>query len=318
VSKDFKTLQYFSSVNQFIATGNSNQNNFKRGSTWMAYWPCHETECCAGNVHRFMPNYAARMWMQDKAGGIVAALYGPSVGEMDVDDGRTHVSITETTNYPFSDKIDFTFDITKPTAFPFSFRIPAWCTSPVVSINGKKYTGNLLPGTFIIIKQVFKKGDVISVKLPMAARLVQCGTDGVAVERGPLLFAFPIAEKVTIDTATYANLNGKKSLNPAFPALDIQPAGPWNYTLAVTGRDFSTKVQVVESSKDGYPFDPSAVPVVIRIPAKLIKNWQLDNNRYTPPRPRAEFFETTGKEVMITLVPYGSTRLRLSVFPTAQ
>ena len=66
VTKDFKALQYFSSVNQFIATGDSDHNEFKKGSTWMAYRPTHETECCAGNVHRFMPDYVARMWLEGR------------------------------------------------------------------------------------------------------------------------------------------------------------------------------------------------------------------------------------------------------------
>ena len=33
ITKDFKTMQYFSCPNQFIATGNSNHNEFKRGLT---------------------------------------------------------------------------------------------------------------------------------------------------------------------------------------------------------------------------------------------------------------------------------------------
>ena len=71
ITKDFKALQYFSSVNQLICTGTSDNNAFKRGSTWMAYRPIHETECCVGNVNRFMPNFAsgcaasrARSWQR--------------------------------------------------------------------------------------------------------------------------------------------------------------------------------------------------------------------------------------------------------------
>ena len=37
ITKDFKSLQYFSSPNQFIATGTSNHNIYKHGSTWMAW-----------------------------------------------------------------------------------------------------------------------------------------------------------------------------------------------------------------------------------------------------------------------------------------
>jgi hypothetical protein len=317
VSKDFKNLQYFSSPNQFIATGNSNQNKFKRGSTWMAYWPCHETECCAGNVHRFMPNYAARMWMKDNNGGVVAALYGPSTGKLEAGSSKTAVRITEETNYPFSDQVRFTFDPARPVSFPFSFRIPAWCAAPVVTINGKRYSGALTPGTFITISRLYKKNDVISLQLPMPVKLVSWDEYGVAVERGPLLFAYAIPEKVSIDTATYANLGGKHSPDPAFPALDIRPAGAWNYGLAVTGKDLTKQVQVVYPSTKGYPFDLSAAPVVIRVPAKKLVNWTLEENRYTPALPAAGSFTTEAATETITLVPYGSTRLRMAVFPSA-
>ena len=55
ITKDFKSMQYFSCPNQVIATGNSNHNGFKHGLTWMAYRPIHETECCIGNLHRWFP-----------------------------------------------------------------------------------------------------------------------------------------------------------------------------------------------------------------------------------------------------------------------
>ena len=112
ITKDFKSMQYFSCPNQFIATGNSNHNEFKYGLTWMAYRPIHETECCIGNLHRYMPNYVARMWMKDAHGQPVAALYGPSSVVYGLDNGVT-VRVEEKTNYPFEEKIDFVFTFFK-------------------------------------------------------------------------------------------------------------------------------------------------------------------------------------------------------------
>lgn len=315
VSKDFKQLQYFSSVNQFIATGNSNQNKFMHGSTWMAYWPCHETECCAGNVHRMMPNYIARMWMRDAKGNPIAALYGPSEKKVSLDNGKQLI-IKEITNYPFTDQIAFSFDSDKPVDMPFTFRIPAWCTSPSVMINGKPYKGALKSGTFVTINRKFTKGDKITLQLPMAAKLIRA-EKGVTVERGPLLYAFAIPEKVKVDTATYANLGGKHSPDPNFPALDIRPAGSWNYALAVNENDFKQKIQIVKTSSTAYPLDPGKSPVVIKVPAKKVKQWYLLENRYTPPLPAKGKFTTESTTNMITLVPYGSTRLRITEFPSA-
>ena len=320
VSKDFKNLQYFSSVNQVIATGESNHNqgSVKRtyGSTWMAYWPCHETECCAGNVHRFMPNYAARMWMRDSQGGLVAALYGPSVKTLALDGGKNTLTVTEETGYPFAEAITFRFATPEPVTLPFSFRIPAWCQKPAVSINGEAYAGALRPGTFVTLNREFRQGDVIKVQLPMPVVLTNWEQYGVMVERGPLLFAYAVPETVTVDTKTYANLRGKKSPSPDFPALDIRPAGAWNYALSASQESIAQQSIVVKTGAAGYPFDPGSVPVKIKLSAHKVPEWILRENRFTPPLPAAGQFSCAPETETITLVPYGSTRLRVSVFPS--
>ena len=57
ITKDFRSLQYFSSLNQFIATGSSNHNIYKHGSTWMAYRPTHETEMLRGQHQPYAAGY---------------------------------------------------------------------------------------------------------------------------------------------------------------------------------------------------------------------------------------------------------------------
>lgn len=307
VSKDFKNLQYFSSVNQVIATGQSNHNKFAHGSTWMAYWPCHETECCAGNVHRFMPNYAARMWMQDTLGAPVAALYGPSVNTFAYQGNKC--VITENTRYPFADQLLFTFNMQQPMQMPFTFRIPGWCKSATILINDQPYTDRLTPGTFVTIRRKFRNNDRILLQFPMTPQLLPWGQWGVAVERGPLLYAFPVPEKMTTDTATYANLGGKKSPDPDFPALDLRPDGPWNYALLLQPEQW----QVIDTNYPAYPFD--AATTIIKVPARKVNHWALSDNRYTPSLPARGTFSYASSTDTISLVPYGTTRLRLTVFP---
>lgn len=311
VSKDFHNLQYFSSVNQVIATGNSNQNAFQHGSTWMAYWPCHETECCAGNVHRFMPNYAARMWMRDMAGGVVAALYGPS--ELQLPSMR----VTETTSYPFGEEILFSFDPAKPVDMPFTFRVPGWCGHASLEVNGQPYKGRLAPGTFVTLRRTFRKGDRLLLRVPMQVRMRRWGQWGGLVERGPLLYAYPVPEKVRVDTAVYANLLGKHSPDKAFPALDIRPAGRWNYTLAVDEKDAASLIKVVQTGRTGYPLDEGGGPLALSVPVRRVKDWTLVDGRYTPPLPLRGQFTLEGDTERVLLAPYGSTRLRVSVFPLA-
>jgi len=316
ISKDFKNLQYFSGVNQVIATGDSNHNKHFHGSTWMAYRPCHETECCAGNVHRFMPNYAARMWMCDTNGGLVATLYGPSSVTLPINQGRQHLSVAEETGYPFSETITFTFNMPTPVTMPFSFRIPGWCEAPSITINQRPYDGSLTPGTFVTLNRTFRDGEKIVLHLPMPVKLLAWENQGVAVQRGPLLFAYPVPEKVTLDNQNYDNMRGKKSSDPVnFPALDIRPDGAWNYALAAKSVE---ELSLVNTGAKGYPFDPGTSPLVIKVPARKVKGWTLLENRYTPPLPDKDNVQCETAVETLTLVPYGSTRLRVGVFPVAR
>lgn len=303
ITKDFKSMQYFSCPNQFIATGNSNHNGFKYGLTWMAYRPIHETECCIGNLHRYMPNYVARMWMKDKKGQPVAALYGPSSVEYTLPDG-TVVKIEEQTNYPFEEKIDFIFrfykdgkEINSKQAMDFTYRIPGWCT--------KEEAG------FKTVSKEWTSGEVFSISLPMEVKVCENPVYGMYVERGPILYAYPIPAEVEEDTKVYENLAGKVSGNPDFKSWSMTPAGKWNYALDASRLD---EIHVKKHERTGFPFDLGQSPVTIEVPVVGVKGWTLVDDRFTPALPE-RFVAEEGSAQTIELVPYGSTTLRLTTFP---
>lgn len=303
ITKDFKAMQYFSCPNQFIATGNSNHNEFKYGLTWMAYRPIHETECCIGNLHRYMPNYAARMWLKDADGEPVAALYGPSRVEYALADGVT-VSIEEKTAYPFEEKIDFVFNFYKDgkplsgkQQMNFTYRIPEWCAADEAG--------------FKTVSREWQSGDVFTVELPMQVKVCQNPADGLHIERGPIVYSYPIPANVEEDTQVYDNLAGKVSGNPDFKSWNMTPAGKWNYALATDALD---RIEVKRHETDGFPFDADNSPVTISVPVVEVAGWTLTDNRFTPALPH-NVSTADERPQFIELVPYGSTTLRLTIFP---
>ena len=305
ITKDFKAMQYFSCPNQFIATGTSNHNEFKRGLTWMAYRPIHETECCIGNVHRFLPNYVSRMWLKDSGGSPVAALYGPSSVVYDLGGGVT-VKIDEETDYPFGEKIDFRFTFYKdgrvikaPVNMDFTYRVPGWCR--------EKAAG------FVTESREWRSGDVFSVEFPMEIEIVDNPVAGASIVRGPLVYSYAIPADCVEDTAVYENLAGKVSGNPDFKSWNMTPAGKWNYALKADALD---GIGYEPTGASGFPFDPAGVPGKIRVPVVGVEGWELEEGRYTPALPDEVKVEDGGVS-WIELVPYGSTTLRLTVFPLA-
>lgn len=306
ITKDFKTMQYFSCPNQVIATGNSNHNGFKHGLTWMAYRPIHETECCIGNLHRYMPNYVARMWLRDKKGHPVAALYGPSSAEYELGGGIT-VRVDEQTAYPFEEQVRFSFTFFKdgqrtdsPVEMDFTYRIPDWCKADT-------------PG-FKTVTKAWKSGDVFTVDLPMEIELVENPVAGLSVQRGPIVYTYAVPADVEEDPEIYRNLAGKVSANPEFKSWKMTPAGKWNYAL-VANRLSDLKAEA--TGAEGFPFDPENVPMKIRVPVVGVQGWTLQEDRYTPALPDTVVPESD-EITYIDLVPYGSTTLRLTIFPTLE
>ena len=315
VTKNFDALQYFSSVNQVICTGTSDNNSFKRGLTWMAYRPTHETECCAGNVHRMMPNFASRLWMRRADEAIVAAMYAPS--EVDFKVGDTPCHITEDTYYPFSGDITFRFSMPEGKRFPFVFRIPGWCKSHSLTVNGEEALpqGESKEGTFVTLERDWKDGDVVKLALTMTPKVAQAADgQGKYVECGPLLMAYPVPATVTEDTNTYSNMNGKVP-GDGYKCWSMTPKEPFGFAI---NTDAETLPLVVDQEKltRAYPFDPDGTPWRIELPVRPF-SWTLEAGRYNPVLPASEYITPTGEQRSISLVPYGATTLRVSVFPDA-
>ena len=292
ITDDFKALQYYSSVNQFIATGTSNHNKDNYCSTWMAYRPTHQTECCAGNIHRMYPNYAARMWLRGD-NEAVAALYGPS--SFRYSDALT---FEEETSYPYGETVVIKAQVSgKREKVRLSVRIPAWCSAASVVVNGSPVEAKA--GTFVSIDRKWADGDSVVIGLPMAIERCTAYGGGAYFVRGPLLYSYAIPAVYKKDTVRYANMNGKyPEDDDEFPCWDIRPSGPWNY-----GVEEGT---VPEDEADGS----------LRLPVRPI-GWEFDKGPkgelLTPDLPSCP--SAIGNTEYIELVPYGSTTLRLTVFP---
>lgn len=310
ITKDFMQHQYFSAPNQMIATHTS--NHFGYYPEFMAYDPGKSVACCTGNINRFMPYYTMHMWMKTPDNGVVAALYGPSTFTTLVGKDSIEATITEATSYPFEEQIDFSISLNEPTSFDFSFRIPEWCKNPQVFVNGKENEGIELNAGFITITREFVEGDKITLSLPMEVEVREWPFEGYSIERGPLVFSLPVKDSTVVET-DYDK--GSKD----FPALSLYPNSNWNLLPDVSNL---SEVTIVKNPVSGYPWDNENSPVRIRLKAKKVNNWKLKEivdietgelRKQIPAFP--ESLELSDSEEQIDLVPYGTTLLRVSVFP---
>lgn len=300
VWKDFKSLQYYSSPNQVIAKNNSSFCMYVGGQDRMAYRIAHGPACCNGNMNRMIPLFCSRQWMKKGDNGIVAAMYAPSSFTTKLKGSKNEITIQEETNYPFEETIRFRMKMKRSTPFSFWLRIPQWCKGASITVNGQAADIVCKAGTFVEVQRKFSDGDIIELKLPMKAKSVSMPYDGVAFERGPLVFSLNV--KAQEEITETRELDGIK-----FQSRILTPLSEWNYAPVDT-----ENIEVVNSNDYSNIWNPETTPVRLKVKAVTVTNWQLHRDNFTPYMPSVI---RKGEEKVIELVPVGTTVLRMTVFP---
>jgi hypothetical protein len=352
VTDDFTALQYFSCPNQAVAAHNTNHNIYFRGDRTMAFATAHIAACCPSNVNRAMPNFASRLWLRDENNGLVAALYAPSKVTHRVGTTQQEVTITEKTRYPFSDEILFLMNMKADTEFPFTVRIPGWCRNPRILINNQPIDQDLRAGTFVRLTRTFRDGDEVAVLLPQETKASTWPLNGIALERGPLVYALKIDEewqspaKLVEAAIGVLGVYNLQSHYPGLIARNVYPKSPWNYALEVNPENLSNTVQVTQHEwRDEHPWKASEPPITLQVPARRLIGWDLEratqvvlegsfddpgfvpddshaqhrtgNFLFTPQLPAhlSSAVRLAPGTEFVTFVPYGCARLRITIFP---
>ncbi len=146
--------------------------------------------CCLSSGPRgvaLIPTFA----VTTDAEGVVVNLYDAGTARLNLCDG-TAVTLSTSTLYPSDERIRMTVNPAAPKAFAVKVRIPAWCGSSSVRVNGKAVT--LATGTdgYVAIMRKWKQGDRIELRFKLEPRVVvgdHKNQGKVAVEYGPLVLA---------------------------------------------------------------------------------------------------------------------------------
>jgi DUF1680 family protein len=129
---------------------------------------------------------------------ILVNLFIPSTLDWTAPGGqRTRLEMT--TGYPFGDTVRIAVTAHRHTApLTVSARIPAWCSKPGVTVNGRAVAHGP-SGGYVRITRTWKPGDVIELKLPAAIRTESTVDDErtIAILYGPLVLAGDLGPATT-------------------------------------------------------------------------------------------------------------------------
>ena len=307
VNDDFTGKQYYQQLNQVSATRAWRPFSTPHDDTDVLFGTLNGYPCCLSNMHQGWPKFTQNLWYATSDGGLAALVYAPSTVAAQI--SGVEVIIRETTGYPFRENVEFTVDYArkkvKKASFPLRFRVPVWCSSFTVLVNGEAVDVSPENGILCLHRE-WKRGDSVTLSFPMGLTTEAWYDQAWSFVRGPLLYGLKMEEHWN-----WLPFEGRDRYYGE-GAWEVTSDTPWNYCL-MRDRFSADDCRVEEQPWDGtWPWTPSAAPMRLYVPARELPHWQV---------PETVAFWTedgndSGRDVTLELIPYGCTTLRIAAFPT--
>jgi DUF1680 family protein len=166
--------------------------------------PWFEVACCPGNVARTLASLSAYIATRSES-GVQLHQYAPARIQTALPDGEA-VSLTVATDYPAHGTVTITVGADASREWTLSLRIPAWARGRATLHSAGQVTRPA--GAVASITRRFSAGDIVTLELPIAPRLIRPDSridairGCVAVELGPLVLCAEspdLPEDVSLD-----------------------------------------------------------------------------------------------------------------------
>jgi DUF1680 family protein len=147
--------------------------------------------CCPSQMSRFLPSIGGYVY-GISSDAIWVHLYMGNKAGIDVD-GKW-IELRQSTSYPWEGKVELELlSLQAPLSKEIRMRIPAWCKSWTIELNGEAIEAPIDKG-YARIGRVWQSGDRISLTLDMPVEIIAADprvTENIgkrAVQRGPLVY----------------------------------------------------------------------------------------------------------------------------------
>lgn len=183
--------EHFFYVNPLQSRGPSeHRDGDTRGGWRRAHW--HGTACCPPNVMRLLASLD-QYFVTYRGDELQIQQYGSMEIQHTVQ--GTPVLVRMETEYPWRGTVSLTVKNSCSSAWTMAVRIPGWCGSANVTVNGQRVSAETSDG-YVRIRRVWVSEDVVKLDLSMCSVWIEAhpSVDSVrgclALQRGPLVYCF--------------------------------------------------------------------------------------------------------------------------------
>ncbi|WP_220036917.1 glycoside hydrolase family 127 protein [Paenibacillus sambharensis] len=148
--------------------------------------------CCPPNVARLLASLGQYIYMTNDSTVYTHLYIG---GEADLMVGDNRITLKQHSELPWQGNVQLGIrtDAEKGAMFTLALRVPSWCTSMHILINGVPYMADIDNG-YALIRRTWMDGDRIDLSIPMEVLrlkghpLLRETGGKVAIQRGPLIY----------------------------------------------------------------------------------------------------------------------------------
>jgi len=278
--------------------------------------------CCTVNHVQGYPKFFQSSFVTKGSNTLVHQYLVP--GKVTTKLGKSQLTVTCQTNYPFSNTLSYIIDTTSP--FTFSIRVPNWAlNSSTISINrGPPSPFTRSPHNLHSI-HISNRTTLITVSLAIETRIVPRESNTVAIYRGPLLYALSIAQNITsfpplsFESANTQPTDDEWTLYPLTQDYSIVPI-PRTPGSVRTDNIWNIAIDpeqiIVHEEVHGLPnplWDDETSPLWLDVAATEIE-WGLDQGTAAPP-PEEKNVKMLGRPFWTKWVPYGGAKIHMGEVP---
>lgn len=172
--------------------------------------------CCPPNIARLLASFGQYVYSHSDT-DLAVHLYVQ--GHADLTIASQPVTVSQTTEYPWDGVVTLAVTPEQPASFRLRLRLPEWCQTPRLSLNGEMLTP-LVENGYAVIEREWTAGDTITLDLPMPVERIYANPNvrqdrgRVALQRGPVVYCLETADNgLDLDALS---LPRETNLEPAF------------------------------------------------------------------------------------------------------